>query len=258
LTINKNISLIGRGINQTIIEYNSEYKTKDFVSVKINSDRCKIQDLTITKNIFIYDSLAIYINSSNNIISNILITNFSKGIYLGLKTNNNIIKNNKILNNLIAIDSWGSSYNLIENNYIESNRDNGIYLHAYSEENTIRKNIAKNNYYGIMIKGSEYNKVYSNCFKENNYGAFVCCGSNFNSIYNNIFMNNNISNSQQNTNLSNYWYNETNSKGNYWDDYSGKDENQDGYGDTPYVIPMGEKQDIYPLISPPEDIICNI
>jgi hypothetical protein len=36
--------------------------------------------------------------------------------------------------------------------------------------------------------------------------------------------------------------------GNYWDDYTGKDNNTDGIGDTPYNISGGDNQDVYPLI----------
>ena len=109
-----------------------------------------------------------------------------------------------------------------------------------------------------MIKGSNKNKLYDNCLKENNYGVYCCCGSLYNIIYNNIFINNTVHNGNQNEDLENYWYNYPNVGGNYWDDYSGYDGNQDGYGDTSYIIPEAGKQDKYPLINPPEDITCNI
>jgi hypothetical protein len=49
------------------------------------------------------------------------------------------------------------------------------------------------------------------------------------------------------------WDNST--LGNYWDDYSGLDDNQDGIGDTPYIIDENNK-DNYPLMNPIElDVI---
>ena len=45
----------------------------------------------------------------------------------------------------------------------------------------------------------------------------------------------------------NIWDNGT--VGNFWDDYHGTDNNNDGIGDTPYVID-GNNQDNYPLVEP--------
>ena len=45
----------------------------------------------------------------------------------------------------------------------------------------------------------------------------------------------------------NIWYNSSLQEGNYWSDYTGVDNNHNGIGDTPYNIPGGSNQDLYPL-----------
>ena len=161
--------------------------------ILIKADHVTIQGFTIqndaTGGYPDYDN-GIEIWSNNNTIKDNIITNVSKGISLGRNTKNNIIINNQIHHNLIAINLFRSFYNKIENNIITLNINNGIYLHTKSNENTIKNNILHNNYYGVMIKGSDKNKIFDNCLKENNYGVLCCCGSLYNIIYNNIFMKN--------------------------------------------------------------------
>jgi len=68
-----------------------------------------------------------------------------------------------------------------------------------------------------------------------------------NSFYHNTFINN--SRQVESLNSTNVWDNGYPSGGNYWSDYSGRDANGDGIGDTPYVIDAGNV-DRYPLMRP--------
>ena len=91
--------------------------------------------------------------------------------------------------------------------------------------------------------------VFENYFQNNSKGVYCCCGAKYNTIYNNNFKNNTEINAEDTTGLINYW--SLNSKGgNYWDNYNGLDENQDGFGDTPYPIYRSEYQDNQPLMQP--------
>jgi len=103
--------------------------------------------------------------------------------------------------------------------------------------------------YGILITSSSSNLIKNCTFRNNEYGIIItgckCARGSTNSIiYHNNFINNDV---QARDEWSNIW----NSKiGNYWSDYVGKDENNDGIGDIPYNISGGFNKDYAPLIKP--------
>ena len=182
-----------------------------------------------------YDDSSLY-----NEISDNLITNNDKGIHLNRHSHNNIILNNTIISNIReGIHLETSSYNNVIRNTI-TNNGKGLYLTDYMDyigpfdgscDNIITENAIADNNYGIYIHlahpehdSSDNNYVYHNNFIGNNQNAYDEC--------------------------SNTWDNDYPSGGNYWDDYSGVDSDEDGIGDTPYDIPGGNNQDGYPLMGP--------
>jgi len=183
-------------------------------------------------------------------VTNITIQGFYEGIcvfgFWGNKIDGMIIAGNNLTNNYIGIkfDSY-SSYinNTIIGNYVIANRFGIQILMGHSGDvgnNQIVGNQIANNDIGMhfLWKGDFYswkpNPFYMN-----------------NSIYNNNF----ISNNQNVVNghiiftpdCANVWDN--GATGNYWNDYNGTDNDNDGIGDTPYVID-GNNQDNYPLMNP--------
>ena len=110
-----------------------------------------------------------------------------------------------------------SDYNFISWNIIEENGASGIYLHDSSSNNCIHHNVIQNN---------------------GGAGLFIWQESFNNWIYHNDFINNNWYNvkDKEGGNVWDYLYPYG---GNYWDDYSGTDDNGDGIGETPYII-MGD------------------
>jgi nitrous oxidase accessory protein len=249
--INKSIHLIHLGEKTSSI-----IGGKDQSSViQINADDCNVDGFVITKNGTIITS-GLYINSSNNTLSNNTITDLSQGIEIKAETQNNII----IWNNISNCSSYGihmaqSFNNTLANNIVTSNMLYGFYIGA-SDRNNIYNNTFYRNTQALRIKGSENNQVYYNCFINNTYGVFLCCSSQYNIIYNNVFKlntNENIHDETGNTNS----FTVSPAGGNYYDDYDGVDANSDGFGDTPYKITKSENQDIAPLMNPIDFSFCK-
>jgi parallel beta-helix repeat protein len=154
-----------------------------------------------------------------------------------------MVSNNNISNNDCGI--WIrqlSSSNVISGNNLSSNK-NGIYLY-YSNNNMISGNNASSNKdYGIYLQYSGNNVISNNNASSNNlYGIYLYYSSNDNTIYHNNFLNNV---GQVWSDSVNVWDN--GKEGNYWSDYPGQDLNEDGIGDTPYVIDVNNR-DSYPLM----------
>ena len=121
----------------------------------------------------------------------------------------------------------------------------GIRL-QYSCCNMLINNTIINDEYGLYITHSDKNQILENILKENTeFGCYFCCNSKENIISKNRFINNTQTAYDYFDNL---WSNH--SIGNYYSDYFGEDENNDGIGDSPYEIPpdFGENIDGYPIV----------
>ena len=203
--------------------------------------------------------------SGNNLISdNNIYSNYNDGIYL-YYSSNNVISDNNIYSNNNGINLYYSGDNMISNNNISNNdcgiwicqlssnnvmsdnnlysNKNGVYLY-YSGNNVISDNNAYSNYdYGIYLNHSSNNTISDNNASSNNlYGICLYYSSNDNTIYHNNFINN----------IGQVWSDSVNAwdngkEGNYWSDYRGQDLNEDGIGDTPYVIDVNNR-DNHPLM----------
>ncbi|MGB9853630.1 MAG: NosD domain-containing protein [Candidatus Bathyarchaeales archaeon] len=160
--------------------------------------------------------------SSNNTISeNKIMNNKSYGIYIGFSTNNTVISANQLKNNTLSIFIYSSYNNTVSTNYIENSTSSGISLSSSSKNIIYRNNLA-NNTVGISLSDSSDNMIYNNNF---------------------------VGNAQQvQTDKSiNLW--NSASSGNHWSNYQGVDSDNNGIGDTPYIIDENNK-DEYPLMKP--------
>lgn len=158
-------------------------------------------------------------------------------------------------NNHAGIALHESSGNNIKHNIIENN-ENGILL-IRSHGNNIQHNIIMDNQKGCLLDFCLIgNTIKNNLFLKNNYGIYVNATCRSNTFYMNTFKENIHHAFSLTSNDNTIWNNDT--KGNYWDDYTGIDANNDGIGDTPYFISPHENQDFLPLMEPVNDFLKPI
>jgi len=220
IIIDKSIYLIGENQKTTIIENGNN-------GISIIADGVLVERFTIEKCGGFWHRCGIYIGSNHNKISNVTIAN------------------NGVLNGIFIEDSYD---NTVSNNIIEDNSYFGIRL-EYSSQNTIMKNYVSNVVTnGIILTGSSDNMVFLNTVRECTWGGIKLDEFSFdNKLYHNNFIDNDYDNGADNG--SNIWDDDYPSGGNYWSDYDGEDNDEDGIGDTPYLIPGGENMDRYPFMN---------
>ena len=213
--------------------------------IHIRSDHTKIRNCLITDNynygIYLYDA-------HNNTINDCIIhSNDYREIYVYS------CSGNRFENNTINADNYGLygiiiTDSILRFNTLSNAESQAVYFGRQSKNNLLKDNIIQHNNYGFYIQGAVENTFTDNLFINNTRGMFFCCGGRDNLIYKNTFINN-----QEHAYgiPINMFYKDI--TGNYWDDYNGTDENNDGRGDTPYLISCGTgycNQDDYPLMKP--------
>ena len=127
------------------------------------------------------------------------------------------------------------------------NNGNGAGIRLYDVNNSqiINNNLFFNNGNGIGLHDGNNNSFIGNTVNSNNVGLANTGKSANNLFYNNDFTNLGGINAIDNG-TTNMW--DDGFTGNSWDDYSGKDANDDGIGDTPYTIPgTAGSQDNFPI-----------
>jgi len=220
---------------------------EDYTSIQESINSANVSDIvhvnsgTYTENIIINKSIILTGDGNSNTIIN------GAGDHtITITSTNNVTISNLNINNSggseASIYLSISSDCIISNNVIR-NGGNGLFL-VNSNNNIIRDNTAiESNNVGIYFYNSDGNEISGNDIQNNNVnGIYLYSTSSDNYIYLNDFSDTIGPHGEDRGN--NYWY--YNQQGNYWDDYNDYDSDEDGIGDSPYIIDS-DSQDIYPL-----------
>lgn len=218
--------------NNLIMDNTVEENTNYGILVMTNSHHNTISGNTAANQT--YESGILILNSDNNYISdNTLLFNPKAGIEIDASSSNTIANNMVFNNTESGISVWtnlgsGNGYdNYLTGNVIHGN-GNGIYLSNTSDNQILDNEVVNNNQIGIAIALNVNNSIISNNYLLTNGNHAFDHG------------------------LNNDW------NGNYWDNYSASDDNNDGIGDIPYNIPGGSNSKDYVPIWDDRDPIIDI
>lgn len=271
LIISKSVSITGENASTTLIEGNgtqvlveitadnvsfSGFTLKDAeTGILLNEvENCRIEG-NIIESMSVWGistgGIGIYASNCENIVvsENLMNDIYYNAVYFKSTRNSQIVRNT-----LIANGRWSQPVILVssEKNLIGWNEvlglpemnEGGIGL-LYSNYNTICYNdIHENDWCGISLRASNHTIVKGNNIMKHSWWGIMIKYSHNITIYYNNFIDNTIQLFLES--IKNITWNHENC-GNFWSDYAGNDENNDGIGDTPYMY-KGKEVDHYPLM----------
>lgn len=146
-----------------------------------------------------------------------------------MNTNHSIWENNESYLNRGGLALMEVRDLTVRNNLAWGNTDHGIMLRTI-QDSVIENNVVAGNGRGLFIYDAEYNIVRANLVIGNRVGIHLTAGSGNNKVDGNDFINN----QEQVKYVAARDVEWGRSKGNYWSNYNGWDQNADGIGDMPY------------------------
>ena len=263
---NRLINVTGSG-GRPIGFYNQSVNLQDqeFSALYLcNADNSILNNITIRGSDSLNNNGLRMFYTDNLNLTDITSSHNFEGILLDDDTCSNTLRNIRCNDNHHQgiMVQYGSDHNRLEDVETRSNGQCGIYPLSCSLNNLTGVTSDSNGYAGIYVDRS-FSTIINNSHITYNHVGINIGSSGSNQIYNNYFCNDEevwIGG----TEYTNIW-NVTNCTGpnivgkpfiggNYWSDYSGLDNNSDGFGDTPYnVNGAGESNiDYLPLFDPPD------
>ncbi len=251
---NQNISFADSGMeiihSDNITIRNSSIHHNQIGIRLVSSENCHIEDSEIYRN----NWSGIHLRYANdNVVSNCTLWadrwgESSAGINFYYSTNN-IVTHTSIYD--VVRDTYAimfrddSDNNTIDNCTIENHWGRNIILLYEGIGNKIVSCIFSNVSKGIYSNSEDHLIAYNTIINSNKTGVELRSGASNNAIHHNNFIDCQKSPQAMDEGSTNQWDN--GKKGNFWSDYSGIDNNDDGIGDTSYTIDSDSK-DRYPLM----------
>lgn len=238
IDVNKRLTLITEG--EVIVE---GFSNGAFV-FKITADYVNMTGFKITGE---NNYAGINMFSDNSKIENVTILNSgSAGIRLCDTSRNSTIKDcliNSGSGNGNGLYFYRSEGNIITGNIIENNYK-GIYMLSSPNNEISGNNITNSGKRGICASYSPGLTITGNNINDNKQGIYMVKSHNSNLYHNNFLGNTKNAYEYATETPKSSWDN--GEEGNYWNTYTGVDNNSDGIGDTPYTY--GQITDNYPLM----------
>ena len=231
--------------NNNIISKNTVNYSMDESGVRLeNSKNNIISGNNVNNNQWF--GISLFYSENNTILGNTVKNNYY-GIHLHFSVNNSILKNTAN-NNSFGIALYDNDESSVLKNTVHNNENFGIRLQDSDNNKIMGNHVKKNKDDGIILTNCDTNVISENTIEDNQIGLNISDkNSQNNHIYKNYFTGNKKQNAQDDGNNNN-WNNTI--IGNYWNDHTTLDVDNNGIDDSPYVV-SGSSIDFFPIYGDP-------